>query len=118
MIRFLADENLPAPATRALREQGFEVVSVQERSPGLPDEEVICLGRELDAVILTFDRDYGDLIFRDRMDDPPAVVFFRSKGEGVADAARMLIELMAEKGFDPRGKFTVITKAGVRERLY
>jgi predicted nuclease of predicted toxin-antitoxin system len=118
MIRFLADENLPAPATKALREQGYEVVSIQERSPGVADEEVIRLGQELDAVILTFDRDYGDIIFRDKLPDPPAVIFFRSKGAGVVDAARMLMELMEQKGFDPVGRFTVITEGGVRERHY
>lgn len=118
MIRFLADENLPAPATKVLREHGLEVVSIQERSPGLSDEAVIQLGRELDAVILTFDRDYGDIIFRDKLPDPPAVIFFRSKGATVVDAARMLIDLMERKDFDPTGKFTVITDGGVRERLY
>lgn len=118
MIRFLADEDWPAPATAALRAHGLEVISIQERSQGLPDLGVIALAQEFKAVILTFDRDYGDIIFKDRIPNPPAVVYFRAKGSTPIDAALRIIELIEQKTFDPTGRFTVISSAGVRERIY
>ncbi len=36
-MKFLADENFPRPAVRALREHGFEVAWATEDSPGLAD---------------------------------------------------------------------------------
>ena len=118
MMLFLADENFPSPATILLRGQGFEVISIQEQFSGLSDVDVIRKGRELNAVILTFDGDYGDLIFRDGILSPPAVIFFRSKGASPVDVAVKLIELMEKLNFDPVGKFTVISEGGVRERRY
>ncbi|MEO7081671.1 MAG: DUF5615 family PIN-like protein [Flavobacteriales bacterium] len=118
MIRFLADEDFPAPATKVLREHGLDVVSIQEESSGFSDVAVVQKARGLNAVILTFDGDYGDLIFRDGVPSPPAVIFFRAKGTSPVDVALRLIELMDELNFDPVGKFTVISEGGVRERRY
>jgi Domain of unknown function (DUF5615) len=63
-MKFLADENFPRPALLLWRDAGNDVRSVAEENPGLSDEAVaeIC---ELDArVLLTFDKDFGELIFR------------------------------------------------------
>jgi len=80
--------------------------------------EVIALAQELNAVILTFDRDYGDIIFKEHIPEPPAVVFFRSKGSTPTEGALRIIELLEHKAFDPTGRFTVISSAGLRERPY
>lgn len=63
-MKFLANENFPRPSTIILRDKGFNIKSIQEYSPGITDEEVIQIALELDLIILTFDRDYGELIFK------------------------------------------------------
>lgn len=60
---FLANENFLRPGTIFLREKGFHIKSIQEDFPGITDEEVIKIAQGLDLIILTFDRDYGELIF-------------------------------------------------------
>lgn len=40
-MRFVADENFPREALRLLRRSGFDVASIAETSPGLPDTEVL-----------------------------------------------------------------------------
>ena len=52
---FLANENFPRPSTLILRQQGFEVTSIQELSSGISDEEVIEIALKLKLIILTFD---------------------------------------------------------------
>ena len=89
---FLANENFPRPSTNILRDNGFHVKSIQEDSPGISDEEVIQIALETDLIILTFDRDYGELIFRYAKENPPAVVFFRDKGMAPEFAALSLIK--------------------------
>ena len=61
---FLANENFPRPSIIILREKGFSISSVQEEFQGISDEEVIKIAVEKKLIILTFDRDYGELIFK------------------------------------------------------
>ena len=63
-MRFLADENFPRPALEALRKAGWEVFSIAEDCPGISDEEVAALCASQLRILLTFDKDFGELIFR------------------------------------------------------
>ena len=115
---FLANENFPAPSVSLLRQQGFEVHSIVEENRGLDDISVIGLAREHGLVILTFDRDYGEIICRGPMDNPPSVVFFRTKGQQPQDAGKMLLNLIKKGQLRLLGAFTVITDIGIRQRIY
>jgi len=61
-MTFVADENFPRPALGALRKAGWEVFSVAEECPGISDEEVAALCSESHQVLLTFDKDFGELV--------------------------------------------------------
>lgn len=116
-MRFLANENFPAPSTAALREAGFDVRSIQEDLPGIPDEEVIRIARSEERIILTFDKDYGEIIFKYGSEDPPAVIFLRYRGSDPHQAARFILDIL-EKGPDIEDRFTVIEAEGIRQRKY
>ncbi len=60
---FLANENFPLPSVHRLRGAGHEVAAIASEEPGLPDERVLERAVAKSRVILTFDRDYGRLIF-------------------------------------------------------
>ena len=53
-MTFVADENFPRPALQALRNAGWEVLSVAEERPGISDEEVAALCSEGQRILLTF----------------------------------------------------------------
>lgn len=63
-MKFLADENFPRPAVRALREQGFKVAWVSEDNPGSIDEDVLTKCTSDRLTLLTLDKDFGELVFR------------------------------------------------------
>lgn len=65
--------------------------------------------------ILTFDLDYGELVFRRHLDPPPAIVLFRLSTYGLLDPGRRALELLAspEAG---AGGFFVIETGGQRYR--
>jgi predicted nuclease of predicted toxin-antitoxin system len=115
---FLADENFPRPSTIILREKGYNIKSVQEDSPGITDEEVIKIAQEQELIILTFDRDYGELIFKYSKENPPSVVFFREKGNTPDFAAFTLFNLLVETNISLNGAFTVVEDKSVRQRFY
>jgi predicted nuclease of predicted toxin-antitoxin system len=115
---FLANENFPRPSIKILRERGFAVKSIQEDSPGIQDEEVMEIALKLNLIILTFDSDYGELIFRYAKDNPPSVVFFREKGNSPDFAGSILTSLIEDKTLNFFNAFTVIELNNVRQRFY
>jgi predicted nuclease of predicted toxin-antitoxin system len=46
---------------------GNEVLYVAELDPEIDDESVLSLDRETNAILLTADKDFGDLVFRQRL---------------------------------------------------
>lgn len=115
---FLANENFPRPSTIKLREKGFNVTSIQEISPGISDIEVMKIALEQNLIILTFDSDYGELIFRYAKDNPPSVVFFREKGNTPNFAGSALLSLLERKIINLSNAFTVIETNNIRQRFY
>ena len=61
-MKLLADQNIPATVCKALAEEGFDVLSINDVSPGATDREVVTLAEKEQRIILTFDKDFGGLI--------------------------------------------------------
>ena len=115
---FLANENFPRPSTLILRDNGFVIKSIQEDYQGICDLEVIQIALNDDLSILTFDSDYGELIFKHAKQNPPSVVFFREKGNSPEFAAHSLLNVLSKTRIKLKGAFTVIESSNVRQRFY
>jgi len=72
----LADENIHSFIIRELRNAGFEVISVQELSHGIRDEQVIKWAVEKKYIILTEDKDFGEWVFAHHVNNI-SVIFLR-----------------------------------------
>lgn len=101
-----------------MRDEGHDVKSVQEHSPGISDKAVIQLAKADDRIILTFDKDDGEIIFRHGLPHPPAVVFFREKGAEPFFAGRILLALLQAGEVRFKNAYTVVEKDNVRQRIY
>lgn len=115
---FLANENFPRPSIILLRDHSYIIKSIQEDSAGIPDKEVIAMAVEMNLIILTFDRDYGELIFRYSKNNPPSIVYFREKGADPLFAGRLLIDLLSNATFSITNAFTVLEEKNIRQRFY
>ncbi|HRO38463.1 MAG TPA: DUF5615 family PIN-like protein [Flavobacteriales bacterium] len=116
-MRFLANENFPDPSITLLRDDGHDVLSIRQQAPGSPDPHVIAMAQAEGRIILTFDKDYGELIFKHAMESPPAVIFLRYRGRDPKAAAR-LIQAMLTEGTAVGERFTIVEGSGVRQRIY
>lgn len=114
-MRITADENVDAPLIRWLRDSGNDVLSVAEACSGIDDESVLREAFEQQRIVLTFDRDFGGLVFRRKV-STHGVVLLRlstSSPEGLLQSFKSawpIIEARAE------GRFLVVTAHGVRMR--
>lgn len=114
-MTFVADENFPRPALVALRNAGWEVFSVAEECPGISDEKVAALSSESQRVLLTFDKDFGELVFRRGLSAGSGVVLFRCIPESPEEAADVALALVKSQP-DLSGTFCVITRDRIRIR--
>ncbi len=73
----LLDENIPRGVAEGLLAAGHDVLSVAVASAGVDGRGVLTLARNARRVLLTFDSDFGDLIFHRGEAPPPAVLYFR-----------------------------------------
>lgn len=60
----MADENIEREFVKALRDADLDILSVWERYVGIGDDEILQIAESLKAVILTYDTDFGELVFR------------------------------------------------------
>ena len=79
---------------------------------------MIDLAKEESRTILTFDKDYGELIFKYGMASPPTVIFFRYKGVLPGFAGEFLLKMLTEKLISLENNFTVIEEQNIRQRQY
>jgi len=115
---FLANENFPKPSILLLREHGYTVRSIQEESQGIADDLVVERAIAENLIILTFDKDYGELIFRYAHPTPPSVIYFRDKGSSPLFAGQLLLNILDEGLIRFEKAFSVIEKSGIRQRFY
>lgn len=109
----LADENFPLSVIVALEADGFDVLSVARESPSIDDRAVLELACRTGRCLLTFDSDFGDLVFFRGAPMPVAILYFRFHPiitqEILVAAQKALQEV-------PDGYFAVISKDATRLR--
>lgn len=116
-IAHLANENFPAPAIRKLRAAGIDVVAVREAMPSASDKEVMEYARREQRWIVTFDRDYGDLVFREGLLPPPAILFFRQEPYPPDRPADLVLAMLSEPQ-QAEGCMVVISERNIRRKRF
>ena len=114
-LRLLLNENFPAPSSKILQEAGFDVVAIAESQAGIDDVEVLALAVREQRCLVTFDRDYGELLFARRHPAPPAVILLRIVSYRPDEPAQWVMHLIGEEK-ECLGRLTVLDDSGIRSR--
>lgn len=114
-MKFMANENFPSASVRRLRDSGYDVTAVVEETPGAEDEDILSRANREKQIILTFDRDYGELIYKLRKPVPAGVVYFRFNPSTPIEPAEYMLQLLSE-GVLFENKFTVVDRDRLRQR--
>ena len=114
-MNMLADENIEAPIIARLRADGHVVTAIAESHPGIPDTEVLQLAAHLQVILVTSDKDFGDLIFLRRLQAPIGLILIRLPETFTAmQKAHIVSNVVQTYTVQLAGAFTVISLNGVR----
>ena len=112
-MNFVADESCAKPVVLALREAGHEVVSIAEVAPGATDEQVLERALNEKRVLITEDRDFGELVYA-RGRSSAGVILVRFPNHARRAKAATVIEVVSKLGLRLRDTFTVVEPGRVR----
>lgn len=115
-MRFLANENFPLASVDLLRKQGYEVVAIAEESPGMKDKAILQRAHNEKRVLITFDRDYGELIFKLNYPAPEGVLYLRFDPVTPEEPAIHVLNLLKLDDLTFGNKFTVSDRSQTRQR--
>lgn len=116
MIALCANENIPAATVRSLRDRGIQMASVWENSPGATDVQVMAMARAAHQVLITFDRDYGELVFGRGLPPPAGIVFFRFRPTSPTEPVDLIWPWLADGGARLLGSFVMLGRDASRIR--
>ena len=111
-MRFLVDECTGKKLANLVEREGYDVLFVGDIMPAASDEEIIRKSDEDDRILITDDKDFGELVFRLRR--PTKGVILLRVGIGPEKRLEVLIKLLTE--YDVKEKFIVVKENSVRIR--
>ncbi len=114
-MNFIADESVDQPIVDYLRKNNYTVIAIAEMDPGLPDKQVFDIANENNAILITADKDFGEIVFHQNA-ITFGVILIRLSGLSLSKKNRIVYNAIKKHGDEIEGSFTVITPGIVRVR--
>lgn len=114
-MNVLADECVAVGVVAQLRADGHDVEAVVDAAAGAADDDVLARAAAAGRVLLTADKDFGELVYRLGRAHA-GVVLLRLAGMAGADRADLVSAVFRDRAADLPGNFTVVEPDAVRVR--
>jgi predicted nuclease of predicted toxin-antitoxin system len=112
-MRFLVDECTGSKVAEWLRSENHEVFSVYDEARGMTDDDILTKAFAENWILITNDKDFGEMIFRERRTHH-GVVFMRLDDERAANKIQVLRRLLENYAGKLPEQFVVVTETKVR----
>jgi len=112
-MNFVADESLDAPIIAALRIEGHDVYAIHELHPQIDDEAVLKIATEQNRILLTSDKDFGELVYRLKFLSA-GIVLLRIPELSNSEKASLVLLLIQTHGAKLNASFCVVKFDKVR----
>jgi predicted nuclease of predicted toxin-antitoxin system len=112
-MRFLVDECTGPAVAKWLRGLRYDVLSIFDEARGLDDVEIIDLANKDDYILITCDKDFGELIFRERKPHK-GVILLRLEDERRENKIIVLERFLNSYSDQISNNFIVVTENSVR----
>ncbi len=114
-MNFLADENVDRPIVHQLRRDGHQVLYIAEASPSIDDDTILDDANRLNALLLTSDKDFGELVYRQHRIHA-GVILLRIEGYSPEQKATHVSNAIRSHATSLLNAFTVISHGRTRIR--
>jgi predicted nuclease of predicted toxin-antitoxin system len=114
-MKFIADESVEASVVVRLRRDGHDCISIQEQQPGVSDDWVLSLAQQEDRVLLTGDKDFGEMVYRLKQANA-GVVLMRLAGMSNIGKAETVSIAVRHHESELQNSFSVIEAGRIRIR--
>ena len=114
-MKWLANENFPRAAVLALQAIGEEVVWIRDTTPGITDVEVLSRAMTEERILITFDKDFGELAYRSKLPATCGIVLFRISLQDLPAATQLIVATLTSRSDWP-GHFAVVDDQRIRIR--
>jgi predicted nuclease of predicted toxin-antitoxin system len=108
-MNLLADESVDGPVVERLRQDGHVVLYVAEMEPGITDEEILRRANEQRSLLVTADKDFGEMVFRQSLLSAGGVVLIRLAGLSPEGKAAVVSQVFHDRGTELPQAFSVIS---------
>ena len=116
-MNLVVDESVDRRIVDALRQDGHNVLYISEFAPSIVDQEVLDLANRNGALLVTEDKDFGELVFRNGQIHT-GVVLIRLGGLSAQAKVRNILNIFANQGTKLLNAFSVISPGRVRVRRH
>ena len=113
--KFLIDESVEYRIVKFLRESRFDILAITEKFPSTPDVDVLSIAYKEKRVLITNDKDFGELVFKDKKGSH-GVILIRMPFNTTEEKIIKLDQVLKAKATRIIKAFTVITESKVRIR--
>ena len=114
-MRFLVDECAGPAIAHWLRSRSHEVYSVYEEARGMADTDVLQKAFSENWILITNDKDFGELVFRFRF-LPKGVLLLRLKDESAKNKVKIITFIIREHLDQLAGNYLIVTEKQIRKR--
>ncbi len=114
-MRFLADENIPRAVAQALIKQGHDVTTISDVERGAGDHRIVARAEREARVLLTFDKDFGEIAFRSARSPNCGIILLRFVPRDPEDAVAVVATAIAMRD-DWTDQFAVVERDRLRVR--
>ena len=114
-MNFVADESVDQPIVVQLRADGHTVIAIVEMEPGVSDETVLKIANQQNCILLTADKDFGELVFRENR-HTSGIILIRLSGLTAKAKAEVVGTAVKEHADRFVETFTVLSKNNIRIR--
>jgi predicted nuclease of predicted toxin-antitoxin system len=116
-MKFLADEGVDKPIVDLLRQSGFDVHYILETNRGAEDEQVLSIANREERILLTQDKDFGELIYRLKKVHP-GIILIRLGTTPASQKGTFVNNVLKKHSSKLLNAFTVIQANAVRIRKH
>lgn len=112
-MKFLADVNIEKNIVDELKRMGYDIAWVADLDRHLDDMSILRIAQNDHRILLTNDKDFGEIVFRQKL-IPTGIVLFRIKGQDVKEKVKLLKKLLTAHSDKIVKHFVVVAKGKIR----